>query len=328
MSRMRITWPVLVAVAAFAVPAVCLACPAPPPAVVDIVTERPYGDKGGTVLDHEADAKNKELVKPLTEFLQHVTQDADRAWKHPGKPDAASGQCAAGWIAAWAKGNAWLGKMGSKQSEYQRKWDLAGVALAYLKVKRFATPEQRAVIEPWLVRFADATRAFFDDPGVKRNNHWYWEGLALGAVGLAADSPRHWDMARGVIKDATSEVAANGSLAMELARTARASHYHAFALMPLVTLATLAKSKGEDFYAFNGGAIDRLADLTARGLADPSVFAALAGAAQSADNKPGAGWSQLYALHKPGSPAARIAMSHAHRWLGGDVQLLVRALAK
>ena len=302
-------------------------CDPPPPAVADIVATRPYGDKEGTVVDPEAEAQNRIDTKLLTDFLRAVTDEADRAWRHPGIPEADdAGRCSATWIAAWAKGNAWLGTMGSKQAEYQRKWDLAGVALSYLKVKPFATPEQRAVIEPWLIRFADAARGFFDSADYKRNNHWYWLGLGLGATGLAAGSDKHWDMARGIAQDAAKDIAADGSLPLELARKSRALQYHAFALAPLVALATLARSQGEDFYAFENGALDRLADLTARGFADPAEFGKLAGEPQGDKTRPGSGWSQLYALHKPDSAAAKVAMPRNHRWFGGDVELLVRSL--
>ena len=149
---------------------------------------------------------------------------------------------------------------------------------------------------------------------------------SLGATGLAAGSDKHWDMARGIAQDAAKDIAAGGSLPLELARKSRALQYHAFALAPLVALATLARSQGEDFYAFENGALDRLADLTARGFADPAEFGKLAGEPQGDKTRPGSGWSQLYALHKPDSAAAKLAMPRNHRWFGGDVELLVRSL--
>ena len=90
-----------------------------------------------------------------------------------------------------------------------------GVALAYVKLKPFATAEQRNVIEPWLQRFADAARAFFDDRERARNNHWYWLGLAAAAVGHATDSPRHWEMARDIMRDAARDIGTDGILQKE-----------------------------------------------------------------------------------------------------------------
>jgi poly(beta-D-mannuronate) lyase len=230
------------------------------------------------------------------------------------------------WIRHWAEAGAWLGTMGTKQAEYQRKWDLAGVSLAYLKVRGFATAADRAVIEPWLRRFADEARTFFDDPARRRNNHWYWLGLALGAVGTAIDSPRHWVEARAIMADAARDVAADGTLPPELARKERALFYHAFSVMPLVVLARLAEARGEDFYALGGGALDRLVTRTIGGLADPGSFDSLAGTRQERHVRPGAGWYQLYARRRGATAGPIVAMPAGHRWLGGDVIVLDTAL--
>ena len=180
-----------------------LACPAPPSPVRDLDIPRFYGDAAGSRIDPAQKAKHEAAVTPLTEFLRHVTGEADKSLKRAGGPgEREAARCALTWIAAWAKGDAWLGRTVSQQGEYQRKWDLAGVALAYLKLRQHATAEERRLIEPWLDRFAIAARAFFDDPRHKRNNHWYWLGLALGATGLAIDSERHWAEARRIMADA------------------------------------------------------------------------------------------------------------------------------
>jgi poly(beta-D-mannuronate) lyase len=219
--------------------------------------------------------------------------------------------------------------MNTQQSEYQRKWDLAGVALAYLKVRRFATRSQRQAIEPWLVRFADRARAFFDDARRKRNNHWYWLGLGMAAVGLASDSDRHWQTARAIYADAMRDIRADGSLPLELERKSRALQYHAFSLTPLIVMAELGALKGEDWHAEGDGALHRLAAFTARGLADPTRVSALAGAPQSVPVSPAYGWRVLYESRFPGRLQALLPdVPTAHRWLGGDVRLLGAALAR
>ena len=307
-----------------------LSCTAPPPPVRDIALPRFYGDKDGSVVDAKKAAAHKAAVAPLTAFLRQVTQDADKSWRR-SKLDAQFevGACALTWMEAWAKGEAWLGKMETKQAEYQRKWDLAGMALAYIKVRRFASPEQRAVIEPWLQKFADTARAFFDDRERKRNNHWYWLGLALGATAIATDSPKHWEMARGIMQDAAADIAPDGSLVQELERKGRALHYHAFAVTPLVVLAELARTKGEDWYTFSDGALHRLAALTIAGLADTKLFEELAKSEQDDATRPGAGWYQLYNARFPERVKHRLAdIPEGHRWLGGSVTVLVEALEK
>lgn len=304
-------------------------CPAPPPPVRDLAPPRFYADKAGSRIDPQAAQRHKEAVAPLTAFLRQVVSDADKSLKRPSpKSRAEAAQCALTWIEAWAKGDAWLGTIASRQAEYQRKWDLAGVALAYLKVRPHATPAQRQAIEPWLIRFADAARGFFDDKARKRNNHWYWLGLAVGATALGTDSERHWQMARQIMRDAARDIRPDGTLPHEMERGQRTLYYHAFAAMPLVTLAELAAERGEDWYAVGDGALHRLAKTTLAGLSAPEAFDRLAGTPQERPVKPGAGWTQLYAARFPDRLAAAVVgSSPKHRWLGGDVLLLKAALA-
>lgn len=304
------------------------ACPSPPPPVTSLSLVRFYADKTGSVVDAGLAAQHKAETAPLTAFLRFVTQNADKALRRTKPADQiAAADCALRWLESWARASALTGRLGSQQAEYERKWDMTGAALAYLKLRRFASGAQRAAIEPWLIRLADDSRAFFDDASHKRNNHWYWLGLGLGAVAEATGSDKHWALARGIFADAARDISANGSLPMELARGQRALHYHAFALMPLVTLAEIAHARGEDFDTLGGRALERLVRLTAKGLADPAVFDALAGVTQERPVNPGAGWLQLYksrhAIELPAMPL----IPPGHRWLGGDVSILGAALA-
>ena len=295
-------------------------CGPPPPAVKDLDVTRFYGDDVGSIIDPRLAEEHKKAVQPLTAFLRVVTAEADKALREGSSSHAA---CALEWISAWARGDAWLGKMGTKQAEYQRKWDLAGVSLAYLKLRPFADPGTRAIVEPWLIRFADAAHAFFDDPTRKRNNHWYWLGLGLAATALATDSNRHWELARGIMGDAANDIAANGTLPMELEREARALHYHAFALTALVALAELGNLRGEDWYALNSGALHRLVAVTSAGLQNPDVFDTLAHHTQERPVNPGSGWIELYGRRFPGRViGATPSAPKSHRWLGGDVEAL------
>ena len=303
-------------------------CAAVPAAVVSLDVPRFYGDEAGTVVDPALKALHARAVEPLTAFLRHVVSDADHAYTRTSlKSQTEAAECALGWLQTWAAQGAWLGTMSTKQAEYQRKWDLAGVALAYLKVRSFARPEQRQVIEPWLQRFADKARAFFDDTSHKRNNHWYWLGLGEAAVGLATGSQRHFDIARGIMQDAVRDIAADGTLPAELARGQRALHYHVFALVPLVMMAELAASRGEDWYSLNNGALHRLVGVTAVGLAAPETFDRLAAIAQERPVNARAGWLQVYQRRFPDRLSQSIAgVADGHRWLGGNVAVLMTAL--
>jgi poly(beta-D-mannuronate) lyase len=304
-------------------------CDPAPPAKRDLDLPRFYSDDAGSVVDPDALAKHRAEVAPLTEFLRHVTSMADKAVRRGNNKSAVeAADCALAWLTAWARGDAWLGLMSTRQAEYQRKWDLAGAALAYLKVRRFATADQRAIIEPWLVRFADVCRAFFDDPERKRNNHWYWLGVGLGAVGLAADSPKHWDMARDIMRDAVRDIRPDGTLPHELEREGKALHYHVFSVTPLVAMAEMATAKGEDWYAMGDNALHRLIEVTDRGLSDLRVFETLTHHPQDPKTSAGSGWKGMYATRFPArAPKYNGVVAPGHRWLGGDALVLQQVLA-
>ncbi len=220
--------------------------------------------------------------------------------------------------------------MVTRQAEYQRKWDLAGIALAYVKMRPFATPEQRAVIEPWLQRWAAKARTFFDNPERKRNNHWYWLGLGIMATALATDSPQHWTAARGIFEDGLKDIRADGVLPHEMERQERGLFYHVFAMTPLVVMAEIAAQRGEDWWGLSEGALHRLVGLCIKGLEAPAAFEALAGKPQEQPVNPRAGWLSLYKARFPARvTASRLpVVPDKHRWLGGDVHVLMQAVAR
>lgn len=310
-------------------PASASACAPAPAPIRDISLPRFYGDAVGSTVDPERDAAHKAAVAGLTAFVREITQTADKALRS-ATPDRQQdlARCVLDWLSSWARAGAYLGTMATRQAEYQRKWDLAGLALAYLKLKPYARPDERAVIEPWLREFADRARAFFDDRERQRNNHWYWTGLAAAAVGIAAESPRHWDMARDIMRDAARDIGTDGTLPKEMVRKSRALHYHAFALTPLVVMAELAANQGEDWYAIEAGALHRLAKLTIDGIARPEIFDSLAGSVQERPVNGRAGWLQLYRARFPDRVATSIDIPDGHRWIGGSATLLATALAK
>ncbi|MEQ1651364.1 MAG: alginate lyase family protein, partial [Hyphomicrobium sp.] len=300
-------------------------CAPVPPPVTDIALERFYEDSAGSIVEPTRLEEHKAKTAPLVEFVGEVVKRADKANQKRSSP-LATAACGLTWMRGWADGGAYLGKMDGKQAEAQRKWDLAGIALAYLKLKRWATDGDRKAIEPWLIKVADAARAHFDDARIKRNNHWYWVGLGLGAVGIATGSEKHWQQAKAIMQDAAKDVAADGTLPLEMAREGRALYYHAFAVMPLVALAELGASRGEDWYAMDDGALHRLVGKTADGLADPTIFDKLAGVPQQRPVKPGAGWIALYSERFIGRLKGKPEQPDKHRWLGGEVDVLHKVL--
>lgn len=301
-------------------------CPAVPPPVVDLSIDRYYEDGAGSVVEPVRMEAHKAQVAPLKEFVGTVTRLADRAHRQRSSPRQTI-ECALTWLRGWAQGGAYLGTVNSKQAEAQRKWDLAGTSLAYVKLRKWATAQDRALIEPWLAKWADAARAVFNDPGIKRNNHWYWLGLAQMGVALATDDANRWQSAKAIFEDALKDIAPDGTLPLEMAREARALHYHVFATEPLIVMAELAAARGEDWYALKDGALHRLVKTTADGLRDPALFDKLAGIAQQRPVKSGYGWAELYRSRFFDRMRERIEQPSGHRYLGGDTDVLIKSAA-
>jgi poly(beta-D-mannuronate) lyase len=325
-SRRTVAW--CAAVVAWA--PVAVACPPPPAPVRDLDIPRYYSDRAGTEIDPSLRAQHAAATAPLIEFLRLVTASADRAVAPAGaQAQLTAARCALAALEAWARAGALLGRV-SQQGEYQRKWDLAGAAFAYIKVRSHATAAQRQIIEPWLAQVGRAARAFFDNPGRRRNNHWYWLGLAMAGVGLATDDEKSWLQAKSIFNDAVHDIDERGALPLEMDRGSRALHYHAFSAMPLVVLAEIAAARGEDWYGAGNGAVHRLVAFTVRGFEDPVAFERLAGAAQKlTPNSAGAGWTVLYRDRFPGSAAmASMPQRTSHRLLGGDVRRLIAAVRR
>jgi poly(beta-D-mannuronate) lyase len=307
------------------------ACPAWPAPQVDVVANGYYTDAKHSEMSPGLQAQNRESTALGRRFLAEVSRGADR---FHGQGDRAAAECALDGLAAWAKGGALLGRMvgpsRGQQAEYERKWLLAGLALAYLKLKPATSDAQRAAIEPWLRHVADAMWVFWEDATGhpsrrKRNNHYTWAGLALAATALAQGDSVRWARAHRVFTDTLNEIDARGRLPMEMARGPRALHYHAFTAGPLVVMAALSKSQGDDWLAQGDAAarLQRLVDTILQGLEAPAAFSAQA---QETPSPSTLAWLALW--QKQDRQPERIA-----RWLagvpsvptlGGDLTLMTR----
>ncbi|HEY4392806.1 MAG TPA: alginate lyase family protein [Polyangia bacterium] len=258
-----------------------------------------YTDAHHAVADSALKRKNAEAFAPLRAFVAHVITLAD-GWtvSRPAKPAYAAQVVEA--LAVWARAGALLGAA-NRQGEYEREWTLAGLALGYLRVRDAPGLDRgaRADVEAWLVKLAELVRPNYERPGrtSAANNHAAWAGLAVAAAGAAAQDRALFDWGLSRARIGIAQVRPDGFLPLELARQARALHYHLFALAPLVMTAELAAANGVDLYEEGDGAIRRLADRVIEGLADPAPFAAAAGAAQEIKRPPrGAdlAWAEPY----------------------------------
>jgi len=287
-----------------------LACGAPPPAVIDIEANRYYIDKHNSVIDPVLRARNIAAVKPIDTFLDAIARAASSYQGATGK-SLEDAQCGLSWMVTWADQKALLGKMSSNQAYYQRKWTLGGLALSYAKLKPVASEAQKQSIEAWLKLLADATIVHSDAYTGARNNHYYWEGLAVTAVGGVTGEARYLSWGRKVFDDAMSHVADDGSLPREMERAVKALHYHLFAVTPLVMMASILDVQSPK--------LDRLAKFTLDGVADPSYIERKTGFTQERPHEP-ISWKAIYDRHTCG-PTSPAAPTNWQPRLGGDLNL-------
>jgi poly(beta-D-mannuronate) lyase len=294
------------------------ACSVPEAVVRNITAEKFYSDPANSIVDPAAVARNAAALRALDADLKPIVRASDQAIAG----DEAAAQCALALLVAEARGQGMLGVMGSTQAQYERKWRTAGVALAYLKVRRAATPEQQATIEPWLLALARNVERDYGAPS-EPNNHYYWAGLVAGAVGTATGDRAQLAYARAAYLDGLDQIRGDGALPRELARRSKALHYHAYALAPLIVSAELAAVRGEDWYALRGGAIHRLVARTRAALADPEAFARLAGV-PSVEVPTGGilGWLAFYRARFPERGGDGPPGPFYYDWLGGDLSLM------
>ncbi|AIY39292.1 Alginate lyase precursor [Collimonas arenae] len=299
------------------------ACPDAPAGLRDIEANGYYSDAHYSIVDPVLKAKNEAAVKPFSDYLANVSANADR---YIANGDSAAGQCALKWLDRWAVDGAMLGKVVSSQAQYERKWTLAGVALAYIKLRPLAEPSQRTHIDAWLPQLADASLAFFDDPRHKRNNHYYWVGLAVMATGVATGDTRYINAASKIYDSALNDIGEDGSLPQELNRAGRALAYHNYALAPLVMMAELSRLNHDDWYQRRHKRLQKLAQLVLSGIADPAWFVEKTGAQQEIPKGGILGWIAFYRQTAPEltaqSQELMVQAPFRYAQLGGNLSVL------
>jgi poly(beta-D-mannuronate) lyase len=189
-------------------------------------------------------------------------------------------QCAMNQILTLAQEHALAGRMSSNQAYYVQGWIAGAIAIAYLKIcaTGTATPQPSKTIIAWLQSIGQQTIAYYEahkksGHGDGQNNHLYWAGVELAAIGVAADNPKDFAWAMDTYSTGIDKIQPDGTLPLEMARGSRALHYHLYSLAPLVLLAEFGEANHMDLYARANGAIHRLVSTSVAGLQDPALFA-------------------------------------------------------
>ena len=229
---------------------------------------------------------------------------------------------------AMAAAGSMAGHMSSSQAYYVQGWIAGQIAIDYLKVRGygFSTPAEDAAVSSWLVSIAQQTKDFYARSSKSegnRNNHFYWAGVELAAIGIVANDRQDFDWGIATYMDGVSRIQPDGTLPLEMARGVRALHYHLYALAPLVLLAEFGEANGMPLYAYKDGAIHRLVKTSVYGLIDPSLFVQKTGLKQEASPHPSGdqiGWAPPYERRFP-DPVLKSMIENARTlsvfYLGG-----------
>ena len=241
------------------------ACPEPVEPVRDVIGVSFYTDAHHSIVDRRLVNDNNTRLKPLSTFLRVVSQMTDR-YLHSGDIEAA--HCALLWLTRWAQVDAMLGRV-NRQGTYERKWTLGGLALSYVKIQHAPDLDRKAryQVEGWFRHLAAVVRAEYQHPkrADNRNNHAYWAGMAIAAVGIATNDRGLFEWGLAQYRLGIEQIQDDGTLPLELDRKGRALHYHLYALAPLVMLAEMGERNGIPLYQEQHGRLYRLVNRVVQG---------------------------------------------------------------
>jgi poly(beta-D-mannuronate) lyase len=283
-------------------------CPAIAHITPDLVTDGFYrlDDPTHSIIDPVRQEAYRKSSDPVKAVGMQIVKAADD-YRTTGSRAAAA--CAMAQILTLAKENSLAGKMSSSQAYYVQGWVVGAVAVAYLKIRDtgIAAPDQVRTIAKWMQSVGDQTIAYYDGHkraghGDSQNNHLYWAGVELAAIGVAADDRKDFDWAVAAYDNGVDQIRADGTLPLEMARGGRALHYHLYALAPLVLIAEFGEANHIDLYAHANGAIHRLVKVSVAGLHDPTPFEKATGIHQEVPKVPSGdqiGWAPPYLQRFP-----------------------------
>jgi poly(beta-D-mannuronate) lyase len=190
--------------------------------------------------------------------------------------------CLDQWLDAWASQSALLSDDASKTGVASRKWALAAIASALLKVQALSDERYQLsqVQRRWLQDLSAKVIAEYGprryDTGIYFNNHDYWAAWAVAASAMLLDDDKSLAWADVALRRAFSQLAQGDGdyqyLPLEVARGRLAADYSHYALVPLVLLAEAAESNGRPLNEQERTKLAELANFAARAVLEPRTL--------------------------------------------------------
>lgn len=255
----------------------CPTLPEPFTGPLDFPSKYEGSGKARDQLNKDSDAEYKARSKPINDMEKGITKLVDK-YLETGRPQVL--RCAVDSYLAWARAGALEGAGPTHTGRSARKWALASLSGAYLKLKFSSTqplaqyPAQAASIERWLGTLADKVVSEWDpnQPIEKINNHYYWAAWSVMATSVILDRRDLFDWSTHLYRIFSTQVDEDGYLPNELHRQTRALGYHIYAITPLAMIAAFGKANGLDLAGEGHGALRRVVDVTLQGVENPALF--------------------------------------------------------
>lgn len=311
---------------------VCPPAPAPYTDKLDFPSKYEGSGKARDQLNEDADRRYQTLTRPITDMEKGATRIVS-AYMEKGQPAAL--QCALSWYGSWANARALLGPAANHTGKSMRKWALASLSGAWLRLQFSSTQPlaqsapQAAAIEAWLGQLADQVRQEWDEhaPIERINNHFYWAAWSVMATAVVTDRRDLFDWATAMYQIFAGQVDIDGYLPNEMARQTRAAGYQVYAVTPIAMMAAFGKANGVDLAGAGNHALQRAAERAISAYDDPKAFAAITGSQQTlegADEQSSKlAWLEPYCWTVSCSPAAATKLKGLRPMkntrLGGDV---------
>jgi len=236
-------------------------------------------DDSRSKFDTESNADVNAQLAPVDDFISALSQAANHALTSDEDQQLAA-DCVITGLAAWARVNA-LSELGTMNAQLSAPSRIAGLAFAYAQVRPLlAQSTETVLIEAWLKARAVATMLYFDTDAPKnasRNNLRAWAALAVARIGLTVQDDIMLSWADASVRLVVCDVAADGSLPLEMRRKELALHYQLHSVAPLVITAALLQAAGHDLFMACDRAIHRTVAFVLNAFDDPELAKAISG---------------------------------------------------
>ncbi len=255
-----------------------------PPAMLQTQSKYKQNDSSKSTVDEFAQAARDKTIQPIRNSVRQLTNIAYAPSDDPRVLEARA-ECVLHNVDRWAHARS-LTEMRSADAYLSRDRWIAEVALAVQAAgKRVSiSAERKALYASWFGAVAEDTIEAYSlrlGPKSRTNNHRYWAGLSVAAIGFLLDQPDYKSWGKTSFEIGACQVDDHGLLPAELARGEKALDYHVYALRPLAAIMKLAAESGESLDSKCLKGFQRLASRTRNALQNPTEFEKLAGLRQT-----------------------------------------------